>query len=163
MYRDLTWQSSSSFVAAGEHAISCAQLSGAILEADPKLRFIYRYFGTYLLQSSFIFIILASKLDPAADNHFLILENCTINLRVLDAFVGTVGIEYQRTFTRVLRAILERWQRGEAEDRISGERRDLGDGMDPAILKYRWVPGWNGLWSEDMGSVKDANKRTAPD
>ena len=138
-------------------------MAGAILKTDPKLRFIYRYFGTYLLQSSFISIILASKLDPSADNHFLILENCTINLEVLDAFVSAVGIECQRTFTRVLRGILERWQRSEDNENERIEVTEKGDELDPAILMYRWIPGWNGLWCEDMGRVREANKRIAPD
>ncbi|CZR63737.1 uncharacterized protein PAC_13634 [Phialocephala subalpina] len=139
MYRDLSWQASTDFVQAGEHAISCAKLAGSILTIDPHLQFIYRYFGTYLLQSSFIFLILAQKLGQAADN--LILENCTINLRVLDTFVQVVNVEYQRTFARVLRQTLSK-----RFDENAGENEDL----DPALLQYRWVAGYNGLWNEDM-------------
>ena len=38
----------------------------------------YRYFGTYLLQSSFVFLILARKLGKHADSY--IKSNCTANL-----------------------------------------------------------------------------------
>ncbi|KAF8853852.1 hypothetical protein BDZ45DRAFT_706805 [Acephala macrosclerotiorum] len=85
MYRDHSWQASTDFIQAGEHAISCAKLAGSILAIDPRLQYIYRYFGTYLLQSSFIFLILAQKLRQAADD--LILENLTCSFQP----VGTVG------------------------------------------------------------------------
>jgi xylanolytic transcriptional activator XlnR len=126
------------------------------MNVDPHLHYMYRYFGTYLLQSSFIFLILAQKLGKAADN--LILENCTINLQVLDTFVQTVNIDYQRTFARVLRETLST----RLDDR-SGARGGAGnpshDELDPVLLQYRWVAGYNGLWNDDMGVVPGANQR----
>ncbi|RAL15789.1 uncharacterized protein BO97DRAFT_175414 [Aspergillus homomorphus CBS 101889] len=55
----------------------------------------YRYFGIYFLQPSFIFLILAQKLGQKSDN--LILRNCAINLQVLDKFVLATNMDFQRT------------------------------------------------------------------
>ena len=133
-----------------------SQLAGSIMKIDPHLHYMYRYFGTYLLQSSFIFLILAQKLGKAADN--LILENCMINLQVLDTFVGTVNIDYQRTFARVLRQTLSRRLDSRSSDGSDVETPPH-DTIDPALLKYRWIAGYNGLWNEEMGVVSGANQR----
>ena len=111
------------------------------MQVDPHLHYMYRFFGTYLLQSSFICLVLAQKLGMAADD--LILENCMTNLQVLDTFVQTVNIDYQRTFARILRQTLSRrldgqYAEGEVENSSYQE-------LDPAILKYRWVAGYKGM------------------
>ncbi|RDW89167.1 hypothetical protein BP6252_01199 [Coleophoma cylindrospora] len=146
MYRDHEWQTSPDFLRAAEHANNCAEISGQILVADPRLHYMYRYFGTYFLQSSFIFLILAQKLGNAADD--LIIKNCTINLQALEAFVQISNISYQRTFAGILRkTLLDRSQSSEpAQDLESTASK----GMDEAILPYRWVAGSNGLWGITM-------------
>lgn len=116
--------------------------------ADSRLQFCYRFFGTYLLQSSFIFLILAQKLGNAADD--LILKNCSVNLQVLDAFVLVVNIAYQRMFARILRETIER--------KLKQPRNDVGpggvdslfnpqgeDALDPFFYNIRWIAGSNGL------------------
>lgn len=128
------------------------QIAEAILATDSRLHFIYRFFGTYLLQSSFFFLILAQKLGSAADN--LILENCSINLRVLDAFVETANIDYQRTFARILRQTMSKILNGDSEEHLEesdfAPTAEATDGLDPGLLQYRWIEGYSGLWARDI-------------
>jgi xylanolytic transcriptional activator XlnR len=117
---------------------------------------LYRLFGTYLLQSSFIFLILIRKLkDP--DQY--ILSCCTTNLRALDAFVATVNISYQKTFARMLRETLSRRMNPQQDLVTDGSSSEQDDNLSPELLKYRWTPGFNGLWCEDMGRPKEAKMR----
>lgn len=139
MYSDLEWQASSDFLAAGEHANRCAELAETILAIDKSLFLTYRLFGTYLLQSSFFFLTLAKKLGSGADK--LILKNCSVNLKVLDAFVNVANITYQRTFVGVLRRTLEAM--------LSGNAKEGSEVVDDSLMKYRWIEGYHGLWSKD--------------
>lgn len=118
--------------------------------ADPHLHYIYRFWGTYMLQSSFIFLILAQKLGTAADE--LIINNCSTNLQVLDAFVSVVNIDYQRTFARILRETIERKLKrmplgGRLDGVITAEQMTVEeeDQLDPFLLQIRWVSGGRGL------------------
>jgi hypothetical protein len=95
-------------------------------------------------------LILAKKLRQAADT--LILENCAINLRVLDTFTQVVNVEYQRTFARVLRQTLSK--------KFDEESDEDTEELDPKLLQYRWIAGYNGLWNEDM--ALDAGGRQHP-
>jgi hypothetical protein len=131
MYSDLEWQASPGFLAAGEHANRCAELAESILVIDKSLFLMYRLFGTYLLQSSFFFLILANKLGSDADK--MILKNCSINLQVLDAFVKVADIAYQRTFVGFLRRTLERIVSGD------GDWADGGVVIDEELMQYRWI------------------------
>lgn len=105
-------------------------------------------FGTYLLQSSFIFLILAKKLKHLADDY--IMRCCETNLCVLDAFVGTVGISYQKTFARVLRETLSKRMSAENGSAAGGSGSGQDETFDLEVLKYRWTAGYRGLWFEDM-------------
>lgn len=139
MYSDLEWQASSDFLAAGEHANRCAELAETILIIDKSLFLLYRLFGTYFLQSSFFFLILAKKLDSSLDK--LILKNCSVNLQVLKGFVKVVDIKYQRAFVGVLRQTIEMMLSGNANGR-SGL-------IDNSLMQYRWIEGYQGLRSKD--------------
>lgn len=114
-------------------------------------------FGTYLLQSSFIFLILAKKLKHLADDY--IMQCCETNLCVLDAFVGTVSISYQKTFARVLRETISKRIGAEDGSFADGSGPGQGDTFDLEVLKYRWTAGYKGLWCEDMGRPKEAKMR----
>lgn len=110
----------------------------------------YRYFGTYFLQSSFIFLILAQKLGQNSDG--LILRNCAINLQVLDKFVLTTNMDYQRTFAQLLRKALS--SNVEHSSSILPDSRDsdvpfheLPIRLDQEMMRYRWIPGFTGLWA----------------
>lgn len=98
------------------------------------------------MQSSFIFLILAHKFGPKSDQ--LILDNCAINLQILDIFVQNTNMTYQRDFSRIMRRTLAKsligTSRREAlpHSQASGE----ADPLDPELLQYRWIPGYSGLW-----------------
>jgi hypothetical protein len=106
----------------------------------------YRFFGTYFLQSSFIFLILAQKLGRQSDD--LILGNCCINLQVLDTFVATTNMDYQQTFAKALRRALSH-NMGLSS---SAEHPQTVPDLDPEILAYRWTPGYRGLWISSPAS-----------
>ncbi|KFZ20702.1 hypothetical protein V502_03051 [Pseudogymnoascus sp. VKM F-4520 (FW-2644)] len=141
MYGDTEWLSSTEFLKAGDHAVYCAKIAADILVIDPHLRLYYRYFGTYLLQSSFVLLIIVQKLGKRADEY--ITSHCTANLHVLDAFVEIANMSYQRTFVRALRRILSH-----ALSREPGAEDEHV--LDSEILKYRWTSEYTGLWSDHV-------------
>ncbi|PYI32043.1 hypothetical protein BP00DRAFT_435704 [Aspergillus indologenus CBS 114.80] len=151
MYHDLEWQASPDFLTAGEHAVACANVARHILRVDPRLSFMYRYFGTYFLQSSFIFLILAQKLGQQSDS--LILRNCAINLQVLDKFVLATNMDYQRTFAELLRKALSNNMTRSSQEKAHASHdhtsalEELESHLDPEMLRYRWAPGFTGLWA----------------
>jgi hypothetical protein len=97
----------------------------------------YRYFGTYLLQSSFIFLILARKLGKAADR--LILQNCSVNLKVPDTFVQIVNIDYQKKFAGVLRRVLKERFEGRLHLMVEETRRV---GWEETVKVKTWAMNW---------------------
>ena len=153
MYHDTEWQASADFVKAGENAMTCAivmifppivrrswlsNIARCILQKDPRLHILYRLFGTYFLQASFIFMILAKKLraDP------LILDNCSSNLNALDVVAKRSNIKYRRDFANVLRKIMS--------DRISSSNdASQLNIFEPELKQYRWTGGHSVLWTSD--------------
>lgn len=113
-----------------------------ILMVDPHLTLMYRYYGTYFLQSCFIFLILAQKLGRQSDG--LIIGNCAINLEVLDKFILTTNMDYQHDFAKLLRKVLS-----DLIQHPTSEKSDLlavaQSSLDPEMLRYRWIPGFKGL------------------
>lgn len=122
------------------------QISRFIIIADPHFSLLYRIFGTYLVQSSFIFLILARKFGPRSDE--LILDDCAINLQVLDIFAQNSNMSYQRDFARILRRTLSKSvvsaSGGEAH---SSAFEGSAEPLDPELLQYRWTAGYSGLWT----------------
>ena len=57
------WISSQSFINATGHAVSAAEAINNILEYDPGLEFMPFFFGVYLLQGSFLLLLIADKLQ----------------------------------------------------------------------------------------------------
>ena len=57
------WISSQSFINATGHAVSAAEAINSILEYDPGLEFMPFFFGVYLLQGSFLLLLIADKLQ----------------------------------------------------------------------------------------------------
>jgi hypothetical protein len=57
------WISSQSFIDATGHAVSAAEAINNILEYDPGLEFMPFFFGVYLLQGSFLLLLIADKLQ----------------------------------------------------------------------------------------------------
>ena len=60
------WISSQSFINATGHAVSAAEAINSILEYDPGLEFMPFFFGVYLLQGSFLLLLIADKLQVSA-------------------------------------------------------------------------------------------------
>ena len=121
---------------------------------DPKLDFMYRYFGTYLLQSSFIFLILAQKLGNHADS--VVLGTCLVNLKVLELFVGVTNMDYQKGFAQLLRQTIARAIPEQGLDTDGGGSPPWSDTdasyqyhVELELSRYRWVPGFRGLWTVD--------------
>jgi hypothetical protein len=129
-----------------------SQFSFFILGVDPSLEYCYRYFGTYMLQSSFIFYILVHKLGRQSNDH--IRQTCLLSLQTLDTFVKTVDMKYQRIFARAIRQAIDDAEGSE----FSGVNRPL----DPEILKFRWIPGFHGLWDHELGRPEEARNRVFP-
>jgi hypothetical protein len=120
------------------------------------LDFMYRYFGTYLLQSSFIFLILAQKLGKQADD--LILDTCTANLNMLELFNRVTNIDYQKSFANLLRQTINRTMPERQTDIAvatdGGQDCFQNDSSYEDLLRselsrYRWTEGYRGLWIAD--------------
>ena len=109
-----------------------------------------------MVQSSFIFLILARKFGSISDQ--LILDHCAINLQILDIFVQNSNMSYQRDFAKILRRTLSK----SVVDRSSGVAHASASGgdvepFDPELLQYRWTAGYSGLWTSSgtVGGVRN--------
>ena len=87
------WISSQSFVDATSHAVSAAEALHNILEYDPDLSFMPFFFGIYLLQGSFLLLLIADKLQGEANPN--IVRSCEIIVRAHEACIVTLNTEYQ--------------------------------------------------------------------
>jgi xylanolytic transcriptional activator XlnR len=87
------WISSQSFVDATGHAVSAAEALNEILEHDPDLSFMPFFFGIYLLQGSFLLLLIADKLQGEANPN--IVRACEVIVRAHEACIVTLNTEYQ--------------------------------------------------------------------
>jgi hypothetical protein len=87
------WISSQSFVNATKHAVSAAEALHDILEYDPDLSHMPFFFGIYLLQGSFLLLLIADKLQGEANPN--IVRACEIIVRAHEACIVTLNTEYQ--------------------------------------------------------------------
>lgn len=92
------WISSQSFVSATAHAVSAAEAIGDILEYDPDLSFMPFFFGIYLLQGSFLLLLIADKLRGEASPS--VVKACETIVRAHEVCVVTLNTEYQVRFSR---------------------------------------------------------------
>ena len=79
----------------------------------------------------------------------MIMENCAINLHILDIFAKNSNMSYQRDFARILRRTLSKIAPGSSDtggDLESSWAESEGELLDPELLQYRWIAGSNGLW-----------------
>lgn len=90
---DDLWISSQPFFKATRHAVSAADATGQILEYDPGLEFMPFFFGIYLLQGSFLLLLMADKLRVEASPN--VVRACEIIVRAHEACVVTLSTEYQ--------------------------------------------------------------------
>lgn len=87
------WISSQGFITATGHAVSAAEAIGHILEYDPGLEFMPFFFGIYLLQGSFLLLLIADKLQLEASPS--VVRACETIIRAHEACVVTLNTEYQ--------------------------------------------------------------------
>lgn len=87
------WISSQSFIDATGHAVSAAEAIEKILEYDPGLEFMPFFFGVYLLQGSFLLLLIADKLETEASPS--VVKACETIVRAHEACVVTLNTEYQ--------------------------------------------------------------------
>ena len=91
------WISSQSFISAMQHAVSGAEAISDILEYDPDLSFMPFFFGIYLLQGSFLLLLIADKLQGEASSN--VVNACETVVRAVEACVVTLNTEYQVIYT----------------------------------------------------------------
>jgi hypothetical protein len=87
------WISSQSFISATSHAVAAAQAIDDILDYDPDLSFMPFFFGIYLLQGSFLLLLIADKLQDEASS--AVVKACETIVRAHEACVVTLNTEYQ--------------------------------------------------------------------
>lgn len=87
------WISSQDFITATGHAVSAAEAISNILEFDPGLEFMPFFFGIYLLQGSFLLLLIADKLQLEASPS--VVKACETIIRAHEACVVTLNTEYQ--------------------------------------------------------------------
>lgn len=90
---DDLWISSEGFVTATSHAVSAAEAINQILEFDPGLEFMPFFYGVYLLQGSFLLLLIADKLQAEASPS--VIKACETIVRAHEACVVTLSTEYQ--------------------------------------------------------------------
>ena len=90
------WISSQSFISATGHAVSAAEAINEILDYDPDLSFMPFFFGIYLLQGSFLLLLIADKLQAEASPS--VVKACESIVRAHEACVVTLNTEYQVCF-----------------------------------------------------------------
>jgi len=87
------WISSEGFLTSTSHAVSAAEAISQILEYDPGLEFMPFFFGIYLLQGSFLLLLIADKLQFEASPS--VVRACETIVRAHEACVVTLSTEYQ--------------------------------------------------------------------
>ncbi|KAI5795659.1 fungal-specific transcription factor domain-containing protein [Geopyxis carbonaria] len=133
------WISSNSFISSTAHAVSAAEAISNILKYDPDLSFMPYFFGIYLLQGSFLLLLIADKLQGEASE--AVVTACETIVRAHEVCVVTLNTEYQRNFRKVMRSALNQVRgRGAPEDvdEQKQKRREV-------LQLYRWCGSGSGL------------------
>ncbi|PNS18741.1 Xylanolytic transcriptional activator xlnR [Sphaceloma murrayae] len=132
------WISSQSFISATGHAVSAAEAISDILEYDPDLSCMPFFFGIYLLQGSFLLLLIADKLQGEASPS--VVKACETIVRAHEVCVVTLNTEYQRNFRKVMRSALAQVKGRMPED--FGEQQQR---RREVLALYRWTGDGTGL------------------
>ncbi|KAL2015628.1 hypothetical protein VTK56DRAFT_5085 [Thermocarpiscus australiensis] len=132
------WISSQGFITATGHAVSAAEAISNILEFDPGLEFMPFFFGIYLLQGSFLLLLIADKLQLEASPS--VVKACETIIRAHEACVVTLNTEYQRNFSRVMRSAL-----AQVRGRVPEDLREQHQRRRELLSLYRWTGDGTGL------------------
>ncbi|KAJ3456930.1 hypothetical protein MRS44_014071 [Fusarium solani] len=119
------------------HHTAAAKAINQILEFDPGLEFM-PFFGIYLLQGSFLLLLIADKLQSEASLN--VAKACETIVRAHETCVVTLSTEYQRKFSKVMRSALAQ-VRGRVPEDLGEQqqrRREL-------LALYRWTKDRTGL------------------
>ncbi|KAI9713432.1 MAG: hypothetical protein M1820_000814 [Bogoriella megaspora] len=132
------WISTPSFVSATGHAVHAAEALAEILEDDPDLGFMPFFFGIYMLQGSFLLLLIADKLkEEVAEG---VVRACETIVRAHEACVATLNTEYQRNFRKVMRSALAQVKGRLPEDFGEQQLR-----RRETLALYRWTGDGTGL------------------
>ncbi|KAJ2907357.1 uncharacterized protein MKZ38_003214 [Zalerion maritima] len=132
------WISSQGFITAAGHAVSAAEAIGYILEYDPGLEFMPFVFGIYLLQGSFLLLLIADKLQLEASPS--VVRACETIIRAHEACVVTLSTEYQRNFSKVMRSAL-----AQVRGRVPEDLEEQHQRRRELLALYRWTGDGTGL------------------
>jgi hypothetical protein len=132
------WINSQSFINATGHAVSAAEAINSILEHDPGLEFMPFFFGVYLLQGSFLLLLIADKLQVEASSS--IVKACETIVRAHEACVITLNTECHRNFRKVMRSALFQVRGCIPEDFGEQQLR-----CREVLALYRWTGDGTGL------------------
>lgn len=132
------WISSESFITATSHAVNAAEAISDILEYDPDLSFMPFFFGVYLLQGSFLLLLIADKLQGEASPS--VVKACETIVRAHEACVVTLNTEYQRNFRKVMRSALM-----QVKGRIPEDFGEQQQRRREVLALYRWSGDGTGL------------------
>ncbi|KAG5927709.1 hypothetical protein E4U42_001914 [Claviceps africana] len=132
------WTSSPEFATASNHVVAAAEALEHILEYDTSLELLPFFLGVYLLQGSFLLLVVTDKLQGEASPN--VVRACETVLRAHDAFAVTFSTDYQRQMSKVMRGALA-LARGCVPDDLGEQlqrRREL-------LSLYRWTGDGTGL------------------
>ncbi len=154
------WISTQGFITATSHAVSAAEATSSILEYDPGLEFMPFFFGIYLLQGSFLLLLIADKLQHEASGN--VVRACETIIRAHEACVVTLNTEYQvcippplvyplssthpltllpqRNFSKVMRSAL-----AQVRGRIPEDLGEQHQRRRELLALYRWTGDGTGL------------------
>ncbi|KAI5926660.1 transcriptional activator xlnR [Camillea tinctor] len=132
------WISSQGFITATGHAVSAAEAISNILEYDPGLEFMPFFFGIYLLQGSFLLLLIADKLQLEASAS--VVRACETIIRAHEACVVTLNTEYQRNFSKVMRSAL-----AQVRGRVPEDLGEQHQRRREVLALYRWTGDGTGL------------------
>ncbi|KAG9247362.1 fungal-specific transcription factor domain-containing protein [Calycina marina] len=130
--------SSQSFIDATSHAVSAAEAIDNILEYDPGFEFMPFFFGVYLLQGSFLLLLIVEKLQAEASPN--VVRACETIVRAHETCVVTLNTEYRRNFCKVMRSALSQ-VKGQIPENFNEQqlkRREV-------LALYRWTGDGTGL------------------
>ncbi|OLL22052.1 Xylanolytic transcriptional activator xlnR [Neolecta irregularis DAH-3] len=130
------WISSEEFVTATAQAVSAAHAVNHILQIDPDLTLMPWFFGIYLLQGSFLILLIVDKLGPSASP--AVLEACEIIIRAHESCVVTLDTQYQRNFRKVMRTALHEATTEQVEFEAKSGKLEV-------LKLYRWCGDGRGL------------------
>ncbi|KAK7997116.1 hypothetical protein PG989_005156 [Apiospora arundinis] len=132
------WISSQGFITATGHAVSAAEAISNILEFDPGLEFMPFFFGIYLLQGSFLLLLIADKLQLEASAS--VVRACETIIRAHEACMVTLSTEYQRNFSKVMRSAL-----AQVRGRVPEDLHEQHQRRRELLALYRWTGDGTGL------------------